>query len=353
MNRRMLAVASLTALVSLGSNAWADVKLNGLFTDGMVLQQGIPCPVWGTAEAGEKVTVELDLGKEKVAPATNAKVGADGKWRLDLPVLKAGGPYKLTVTGNNTITLKDVYIGEVWLCGGQSNMQWSFNASFQSAEQLKEAKDKSSNPLIRLFTVPRKGAEKPQTTVDAKWLACGPDTVGNFTGVGYFFGRDLQQTLKVPVGLINSNIGGTAFEEWTSLKVLEAHTEHLNKHKNQAKLYNAMIAPLMPFGIKGAIWYQGESNASRAELYRTGFPLMIKNWRDEWKEGDFPFLFVQLAPYQAIAGTPTDTGWPVCATPSWRRCGRSPTPAWPSSPILAMRPTFTPHPSNPSANGSA
>ncbi len=309
MMRRLFAAGLLAVLFGLASQARADVKLNGMFSDGMVLQRDIGCPVWGTAEPGETVTVQLDLGKTTVAPATNAKADPNGKWRLDLPALKAGGPFKLTVAGKNAITLKDVYVGEVWLCGGQSNMQWSFDQSFHTAEQLKEAKDNSKNPLIRLYSVPRpasRGTDQPQSDVAGKWVECGPTTVGSFSGVGYFFGRDLQKALKVPVGLINSNVGGTAFEEWTNLKVLQGHPEHLGKHKNQARLYNAMIAPLIPYGIKGVIWYQGESNAGRAELYRTGFPLMIKNWRDEWKEGDFPFLFVQLAPYKTNG--PVD--WP-------------------------------------------
>ncbi len=308
MKRRLLTAGLLAVLVGLASSAQAAIKPNGLFTDGMVLQQGIKCPIWGTADPGEKISVELDLGQSKVA-APETKADPNGKWRVDLPAQKAGGPYRLTIKGNYTITLKDVYIGEVWLCGGQSNMQWTVDQSLPDAAKLKEIKAQSSNPLLRLYTVPRKRQDQPQTDVVGKWDQCGPDTVGAFTGVGYFFGRDLQKALKVPVGLINCNLGGTAFEEWTNLKVLQAHPEHLGKHPQQAKLYNGMLAPVIPYGIKGAIWYQGESNAGRADLYRTGFPLMIKNWRDEWKEGNFPFLFVQLAPFMAVSNEPTDTGW--------------------------------------------
>lgn len=308
MMQRTLTAGLLAVLVGLASSARADVKLNGLFTDGMVLQQGIQLPIWGTATPGETIQVDLDMGDTKVGPATG-QADPNGKWRVDLPGQKAGGPFQITIKGNNSLTLKDVYLGEVWLCGGQSNMQWTVDASVPDGEKLKEVKDKSKNPLIRLYTVPRKRMDQPQTDVVGKWEECGPATVGSFTGVGYFFGKDLQKSLGVPVGLINCNLGGTAFEEWTNLKVLEAHPEHLGKHKEQAKLYNGMLAPVIPYAIKGVIWYQGESNAGRADLYRTGFPLMIKNWRDEWNEGDFPFLFVQLAPFMAVTNEPTDTGW--------------------------------------------
>ena len=143
----------------------------------------------------------------------------------------------------------------------------------------------------------------------SRLMEAGPSTIGDFSAVAYYFGRDLQKALDVPVGIIHTSWGGTASEEWTSMKVLNAHPEHKGQHPRQSKLYNGMIAPLIPYAIKGAIWYQGESNAGRAELYKTGFPLMIQNWRDDWKQGDFPFLFVQLAPYMKIEKEPTDPAW--------------------------------------------
>jgi sialate O-acetylesterase len=148
----------------------------------------------------------------------------------------------------------------------------------------------------------------PVDDYNGKWLEANASTIGGFSAVGYYFGRDLQKALDVPVGIIHTSWGGTASEEWTSMKVLDAHPEHKGKHPRQAKLYNGMIAPLIPYAIKGAIWYQGESNAGRAELYRSGFPLMIRNWRDDWKQGDFPFLFVQLAPF-APNGEQPDPAW--------------------------------------------
>jgi sialate O-acetylesterase len=289
------AIAALVAAV-VCVPARADVKVPGLFSDGMVLQQGAECKIWGTAEANENVTVELNLGKGGVA--VGAAADKDGKWVAKLPAQKAGGPYTLTIQGKNKIALKDVYVGEVWVCSGQSNMEMRLDKCADGAKHVKE----SQNPKIRLFTVPRARPKEPQTDLNAKWVECGPNSVPGFSGVAYFFGRDLQKALDVPVGLIHTSVGGTASEEWTSMKVLDANPDHKGKSNNQATLYNGMIAPLIPYTIKGAIWYQGESNAGRAELYRTGFPLMIKNWRDDWGQGDFPFLFVQLAPYEKAGG---------------------------------------------------
>jgi sialate O-acetylesterase len=314
MIRRLMMVA--VGLALLASAARAEVKLHPLFSDGVVLQRGVACPVWGTAEPGEKVGWQLDRGELGGASGSATEADKDGKWSLKLPVSKeAGGPYKLTIMGKNTVTIKDVYFGEVWIASGQSNMEWPVNASADPEGTKKSA----GNAKLRLFTVERVRADKPQDTVPVvdkpgqqvkgKWLEANANTIGPFSAVGYFFGRDLQKDLDVPVGIIHTSWGGTASEEWTSMKVLDANPEHKGKHAQQSKLYNGMIAPLIPFAFKGVIWYQGESNAGRAQLYQTGFPLMIQNWRDDWKQGDFPFLFVQLAPFMPIQKEPTDTDW--------------------------------------------
>jgi sialate O-acetylesterase len=320
MIRRLLFVAMATAL--LAPTVRADVKLNPLFSDGMVLQQGVKAPIWGTAAPNEEIRVEMGkgLGGESSLPF---KADKDGNWRFDLPLkewgishdIKAGGPYELRIVGKNTVVLKDVYVGEVWIASGQSNMEMSVNSSAGADE----AKKNAGNAKLRLFTVERVAADTPQKTIpviDApgkeikgKWMEASSNTIGPFSAVAYYFGRDLQKSLDVPVGIIHTSWGGTASEEWTSMKNLDAHPEHKGKHPRQAKLYNGMIAPLIPYAIKGAIWYQGESNAGRAQLYQTGFPLMIQNWREDWKQGDFPFLLVQLAPYMAISKDPTDTDW--------------------------------------------
>jgi sialate O-acetylesterase len=275
----------------------------------MVLQQHTKCPIWGTAAPKEKITATLNTGTGGTGVGSSAD--ENGNWRLILPTQGAGGPYSLTIKGEkDTITIKDVYVGEVWIASGQSNMEWSVNAG----ETPAEIKAHSKNPKLRLFTVKKTASDTPQTTVpvdeyNGKWLECGPETVGKFSAVAYHFANNLQKALGVPVGIIHTSWGGTAAEEWTRMEALDAHPEHKGKHPRQSKLYNGMIAPLIPYAIKGAIWYQGESNAGRPELYRELMPLMIKNWRDDWKQGEFPFLFVQLAPWMKIVKEPTDTDW--------------------------------------------
>jgi sialate O-acetylesterase len=301
------ALAVAAGLLGLYVPARADVKPNGLIGDGMVLQQGIKAPLWGTADDGEEVTVTFDGQKH----TTTAR---DGKWRIDLDPLKAGGPHELTIAGKNTINVKNVLVGEVWICSGQSNMEWPVAASADAQKHIAA----STNPKIRLFMVPHTSREKPQTEVKGQWKECGPQTVPSFSAVAYFFGRDLNKALDVPVGLIETNWGGTLCEAWTSHEALEAvpelkyladksahETEQSlkdigrNPNGHPSSLYNGMIAPLLPYAIKGAIWYQGESNAGKAYEYRTLFPTMIRDWRARWHEGDFPFLFVQLAPFNA------------------------------------------------------
>lgn len=291
---------------SLAAAAHADVKPNALFSAGAVLQQGIKVPVWGTAKDGEKVTVKFQ-GQEV---STTAK---DGRWKVELAPLQASAePSELTISGDNTIKIPGVLVGEVWIASGQSNMQWSVNQSDNPKQTVAE----SANPKIRLITIPRRATPEPQNDVDAKWVACGPETVGDFSAVAYFFGRDLQKQLNVPVGLISTNYGGTPAEAWTSKESLAAeksltryHGSATDKPNSPSGLYNAMIYPLVPYAIRGAIWYQGESNAGQAYEYRTLFPTMIKDWRAQWKQGDFPFLLVQLAPFMKIDYEPKDFAW--------------------------------------------
>jgi sialate O-acetylesterase len=338
-----LAISISCLLLGAAATARGDVKPNGLFSDGMVLQQGIAVPVWGTAKDGEKITVQFQ-GQSVVTIASN------GRWRVRLKPLKAGGPFVMTIAGENSITLGNVLVGEVWLCSGQSNMAFGLYRAANGPAALAGAND----PQLRLFSVPRGPADEPKTDVDARWQECTSQTASNFSAVAYFFGRDLRKVLKVPVGLIHSSVGGTPAEAWTSRSALEAdpelkqildrHAEAVRKfdpakasaQKQQAVeerraavakakaegklapkaqrapanprqasgrpcgLYNGMIAPLQPCAIAGVIWYQGEANSGRATEYRRLFPAMIQNWRQAWGQGDFPFLFVQIAPHERM-----------------------------------------------------
>lgn len=299
----MLAIA-LTATA-----AYATVRPAGMFSDNAVLQQGVPIPVWGIADDGEKVTV-------RIADQEVSTVAKDGKWMVRLAPMKAGGPYTLTVSGNNTITMSNVLVGEVWICSGQSNMQFALASASNGQQAIATATDDN----LRLYTVPRRTSYTPLDDVMSNWKVCSPETVAQFSAVGYFFGRDLRKALGVPVGLINSSWGGTFAEAWTSPEGLKSLPDYAawvadetakkaDGPNHPSVLYNGMIRPIMPYAIKGAIWYQGESNAGRAFKYRTLFPTMIKSWRDAWGLGDFPFLFVQLAPFKAIVTEPQESEW--------------------------------------------
>jgi sialate O-acetylesterase len=313
--RRLLLPALLAGL--LAPAARADVKPHPLFTDHMVLQRDVEVPVWGTAAPNEDVTVTLE-GPEKGVKAT-AKADADGKWKTALPGQKAGTGYTLRIAGTSAVALKNVAVGDVWVCSGQSNMEWSVNATYDSDKTKAAAK----NPNLRLFTVQKRTATAPiadQADLKhfTKWAESGPDTVGGFSATAYFFGANLQKNLDVPIGLIHTSWGGTPAQAWASTEALSAVPE-LAYYAAAAKkaaaqfdqdkkavapgtpgsLYNAMIHPLLSYPIKGAIWYQGESNAGKAAEYRTLFPTMIEDWRKKWGH-DFPFYCVQLAPF--IAG---------------------------------------------------
>jgi sialate O-acetylesterase len=331
----------------------ADVKLPSIFGDHMVLQQGQANPVWGWADAGEAVTVTICGQSKKATP------DEDGKWEVKLDPLPVGGPHELTVAGKNEIVLTDVLVGEVWLCSGQSNMQWSVSAANDPDLEIRAA----NFPKIRLITVPQVGTQEPQDDFEGQWQVCSPEVVGDFSAVGYFFGRQLHQTLDVPIGLIDNAWGGSSCEAWIRRDLLQAdsqfkplldrwvETESTYDHEKAmaefrkklqaweersakarqagkpapprprpprnpltgqhrpANLYCGVLHPILGYGIRGAIWYQGESNAGRAYQYRDLFPLMIQNWRDEWGQGDFPFYWVQLADFMQEREEPVDSGW--------------------------------------------
>ena len=296
--------ATMATLLLAGLAVWqsprgcAEVKLHGLFKDHMVLQCDMKVPIWGSADPGESVTVTIN-GQKATATADSK-----GKWLATLNPLKAGGPHTVAIEGkSSSIKLEDVLVGEVWICGGQSNMEWSL----QQTRDPKDVIANSKNDKIRLFDVQKKPNGTPQTELSepyaekngrqfGEWLLCEPKTVPTFSGVGYFFGRKLEKDLGVPVGLINSSWGGSPAERWTSKAVMDNEPEL--KGLKGSDFYNGMIVPLEPFAFRGVIWYQGESNANKPKQYFHLMNAMIKNWRDDWKQGDFPFLAVQLAPYE-------------------------------------------------------
>jgi len=292
------------AVLVFGSSALrAEVRLPKVIGDHMVLQQKEPAAIWGWADAGEKVVVEMADSRAET------QADGDGKWMVKIDPPKAGGPYDLHIVGSNTIKLTDVLVGEVWVCSGQSNMQWSVAQALDPQKEIAAA----NYPDIRLFTVARNPAKEPQADCVGNgqqgWAPTTPETVAGFSAVGFFFGRELHRELEVPVGLINTSWGGTICEAWTSRETLEsdedfaAIVERVNNFKpgnpNQGSaLYNGMIHPLIPFTVQGAIWYQGESNVARAEQYAELFPAMIRDWRKNWSNEDLAFLFVQLAPFR-------------------------------------------------------
>jgi len=295
MRRNLLAksIAALLVVSCAAAAARAEVKLPGVFADHMVLQRDITLPVWGWAEAGEKVTVTLE------AQSKSATAGKDGKWSVRLDPIKAGGPFVLKIQGKNSIEIKDVLVGEVWLCSGQSNMAMSV----RGVNDAKAEAASANLPKIRMMAVSRRSAKTPQDNCGGKWMVCSPAAVGRFSATAFFFGRKLHEELNVPIGLINSSVGGTPIEAWTG-------------PRNSGVLYNGMIAPLVPYAIRGAIWYQGERNtrARNPGKYAGQLAAMIRDWRGVWGQapcgGDFPFIYVQLPNFQKPQTKPSETnGW--------------------------------------------
>ncbi len=286
----------------------ADVKPNSLFSNHMVLQKGVPLPVWGSADEGEEVTVSFN-GQKITTKASN------GKWKLLLqPMEYLKTPASMTITGKNTIVIEDILVGEVWLCSGQSNMERQLGP--RSDQPLivnwERERDLANYPMIREFYVPLNYAPEKIDDVNGKWTVCSPKTVADFSAVGYFMAKNLHAKLKVPIGIIVSAFGGTPAEDWTSKAALLANPDlrdlvadydklvssYKPKGKVMSGLYNGMISPLLPYAIKGCAWYQGESNNSRPEQYQTVLTTMIQNWRTDFQNPDLPFLIVQIAPHK-------------------------------------------------------
>lgn len=320
----------------------AEVTLPNIFGDHMVLQQKQPNKIWGKADAGEKITISV--GDESVVATT----AANGNWSAMLPAMEVGEPREIIVKGaSSEIRIKDVLIGEVWICSGQSNMEWRVSSGRSKVNDWDLEQATANFPRIRMINYPNTGSQEPiWTHPDSKWMVCSPETVGEFSGVGYFFGRRLLDHLDVPIGLINNAWGGSAADAWVDRDTLakteayqksmenwekrEAQFEALSTkaslsdqekksldglrrqmrgNQRPANIYNGVLSSHLGYGIKGAIWYQGESNAGRAYQYRYLFPLMIQTWRDDWGQGDFPFYWVQLADFQGEVEEPVESTW--------------------------------------------
>lgn len=276
----------------------AQVSLNSLFQDHMVLQRHQPIVVFGNAVSEKTVDITFK-GKTYAAKVKN------GYWKIALDASEAGGPYELTIKGKNTIRISDVLVGEVWLCSGQSNMEMPVKGNKgQPINGSNLAILNSENTQIRLFKVERKISQTPLNTCEGTWKSASPATVRNFSATAYFYGKMLQEKLNVPIGLITSSWGGTPAEAWTPKDIITSEFKDFNgwnkaasrPQKNPSVLYNAMIHPLIPYTLKGVIWYQGEANKKYHQNYKHLFSSMIKRWRTQWNQGDFPFYFVQIAP---------------------------------------------------------
>jgi len=336
---------SIFASLSLALTAQAELRLPALVGDHMVLQRGQELPIWGWAAPQTKVTVAIaDQSQETTT-------GDDGRWEVRLAPLEVT-PHALRMTitaGAEKRILSNIVIGEVWICSGQSNMQWSVSQAFDPVLERASA----NYPNIRLISVPQTGTQELQDDFQGQWELCTPETVGDFSAVGYFFGRQLHQTLGVPVGLIDNAWGGSAAEAWVHRPVLEedgrfadyiAQWEEIEANFDYEKemaawrekaaaareagkqvpraprnllggqhrpgnLWAGVLNPLIGYGVRGAIWYQGESNADRAHQYDDLFSLMISEWRKAWGQGDFPFYWVQLADFRDEVEEPGDSSW--------------------------------------------
>ncbi len=342
---KLAVIVLISALLVSQNFAFAEVKLPRIFGNNMVLQRDMPVPIWGWADANEEIIITLiDQNANSEIETSTTQADEKGNWRAELKARPAGGPFTLKVVGNNSVFFTDVLFGEVWVCSGQSNMGWTVNASNNSREEIAAA----NYPNIRLFHIPLKSSGLPSPDVDTEWRPTSPDSVRHFSAVAYNFGKHVHQELEVPIGLIDTSWGGTRVEAWTApegfdmvpalssiaeeirdidknyraelpakIKEIEdwiAETKEalendltifelpdnphpLTPHHRPTAIYNNMIYPIVPYAIRGALWYQGESNVGDGMMYFEKKKALINGWRQLWDQGDFPFYFVQLAPW--------------------------------------------------------
>ena len=286
---KMTQLAIVLCLLPITANA--DVTLPSIIGDSMVLQQEKPINVWGWADPGEKVTVSFNDSSE------TAETDEKGRWAVQLDKQSANAsPAELKIAGKNEIVLKDILVGEVWICSGQSNMEWRMTQTQHGAVEI----PKANHPTIRLYNVPAHISKpEPQDNCPGSWTACTPDSVKSFSAVGYHFGQALSANLKVPIGLVGSNWGGTQIEPWTPKVGLDQVESLKSDNARNGGIYNGMVHPLAPYTMRGIIWYQGESNCLKGDtsIYTDRTLALVKGWRTVFKQEDLPFYFVQIAPF--------------------------------------------------------
>jgi sialate O-acetylesterase len=290
---------SLLVLTLIFQASNGNISLPEIFSDNMVLQQKSDVTIWGWAKTGEKVVLKADWLTDEI----NTTVDNQGKWSLTLKTPEAGGPYNITLKGYNEVTLKNILIGEVWLCSGQSNMEWSAAMGINNAEE--EIKN-ANYPDIRFFSVYHATSKFPQDHCTGEWTACTSESMRNFSVLAYLYARKLHEALGVPVGVINSSWGGTPAEAWMPEDVIQKDDllrEAASKQKpvpwgpvEPGRIYNSMISPLVPFRIAGVLWYQGEANTINAYAYKELLSALIQSWKTGWGY-EFPFYYAQIAPY--------------------------------------------------------
>ncbi|MGM0665903.1 MAG: sialate O-acetylesterase [Bacteroidota bacterium] len=296
------------AIIIPGHSVLSQLRLPAVIADSMVLQRNAEATIWGWDDPGAEVKVRAGWTLDEFV----STAGENGEWSVSIPTTIAGGPYNIYISGSGDIVVKDILLGDVWICSGQSNMEYKINwmGGWSNPWFEHDSIDIERNkyPLIRLFQLKKNTSDTPLDDCQGQWMPVNTRTVAEFSAVAFFFGRELNRKLGVPVGLVQTAWGGTPAESWTSARELESNGDLSfytqgdysgeGEYRRPARLFNAMINPLLKMSITGAIWYQGEANSGDALHYRKLFPAMIKDWRKHFNQGDFPFYYVQIAPYK-------------------------------------------------------
>lgn len=298
----LITISSLFFLLP-GSSVFADSSkpfVSPLFSDHMVLQRDVEGLIWGWTSPGEKVTVEI-LGNTSACTADSS-----GKWTAKIKSFSKGGPYKVNITGSKSVTLSDVYFGDVWFCAGQSNMQMQLPFSLNGDTEVKN----SANPNVRFFTTPYGSGSTPADNFGyvSNWYVSGPDSVGNLSAVAYYFAKELTKEIDVPIGIVCSTVGGSQIESWMSDDALKKFVDSANTPgysiSQPSEYYNGMVAPIEPLKLKGVVWYQGESNTNYASLYEKQLDTLVLDWRSGFGQVDLPFIIIELPAYSEVQESP-------------------------------------------------